>query len=127
MSEIPLLLNTNFSTLKHLVLAAYLARPHSWDMAFQSHTLSRLTHLDLVDTRISHYVLGRILGAAGELRSLTLHGTMEESAKAAVLFGGDQVVLGLNGEDKHTFLPFLESFRQVVDFIRTTSIFSFYE
>ncbi|KAE9401840.1 hypothetical protein BT96DRAFT_1017942 [Gymnopus androsaceus JB14] len=111
MSEIPLLLDTNFSTLKHLVLAAYLARPHSWDMAFQSYTLSRLTHLDLVDTRISHYVLGRILGAAGELRSLTLHGTIEESAKAAVLFGGDQVVPGPNGEDKHTFLPFLESFR----------------
>ncbi|KAF9074356.1 hypothetical protein BDP27DRAFT_1416242 [Rhodocollybia butyracea] len=111
MSEIPLLLNTNLSTLKHLILAAYLARPHSWDMAFQSHTISRLTHLDLVDTRISHYVLGRILGAAGELRSLTLHGTIEEPAKAAVLFGGDQVVPGPNGEDRHTFLPCLESFR----------------
>ncbi|KAJ3912034.1 hypothetical protein F5877DRAFT_54605 [Lentinula edodes] len=111
MSEIPLLLNTNLPTLKHLVLAAYLARPHSWDMAFQSHAISRLTHLDLVDTRISHYVLGRILGAAGGLRSLTLHGTMEEPAKAAVLFGGDQVIPGPNGEDQHTFLPHLESFR----------------
>ncbi|GAW07885.1 hypothetical protein LENED_009910 [Lentinula edodes] len=112
MSEIPLLLNTNLPTLKHLVLAAYLARPHSWDMAFQSHAISRLTHLDLVDTRISHYVLGRILGAAGGLRSLTLHGTMEEPAKAAVLFGGDQVIPGPNGEDQHTFLPHLESFRR---------------
>ncbi|KIK66352.1 hypothetical protein GYMLUDRAFT_239320 [Collybiopsis luxurians FD-317 M1] len=111
MSEIPSLLNTNLYTLKHLVLAAYLARPHSWDMAFQSHTIGRLTHLDLVDTRISHYVLGRILGAAGELRSLTLHGTIEEPVKAAVLFGGDQVVPGPNGEDRHTFLPYLEAFR----------------
>ncbi|KAJ3988370.1 hypothetical protein F5890DRAFT_1492186 [Lentinula detonsa] len=111
MSEIPLLLDTNFPTLKHLVLAAYLARPHSWDMAFQSHAISRLTHLDLVDTRISHYVLGRILGAAGGLRSLTLHGTMEEPAKAAVLFGGDQVIPGPNGEEMHTFLPYLDSFR----------------
>ncbi|KAJ3849488.1 hypothetical protein EV368DRAFT_75675 [Lentinula lateritia] len=111
MSEIPLLLNTNLPTLKHLVLAAYLARPHSWDMAFQSHAISRLTHLDLVDTRISHFVLGRILGAAGGLRSLTLHGIMEEPAKAAVLFGGDQVIPGPNGEDQHTFLPHLESFR----------------
>ncbi|KAF5342852.1 hypothetical protein D9757_014921 [Collybiopsis confluens] len=111
MSEITLLLNTNLPTLNHLVLAAYLARPHSWDLAFQSHTINRLTHLDLVDTRISHYVLGRILGAAGELRSLTLHGTIEESAKAAVLFGGDQVIPGPNGEDRHTFLPYLESFR----------------
>ncbi|KAJ3770498.1 hypothetical protein FB446DRAFT_744112 [Lentinula raphanica] len=111
MSEIPLLLNTNYSTLNHLILAAYLARPHSWDMAFQSHSISRLTHLDLVDTRISHYVLGRILGAAGGLRSLTLHGTMEEPAKAAVLFGGDQVIIGPDGETKHTFLPHLTSFR----------------
>ncbi|KAJ3762745.1 hypothetical protein EV360DRAFT_92279 [Lentinula raphanica] len=111
MSEIPLLLNTNYSTLNHLILAAYLARPHSWDMAFQSHSISRLTHLDLVDTRISHYVLGRILGAAGGLRSLTLHGIMEEPAKAAVLFGGDQVIIGPDGETKHTFLPHLTSFR----------------
>ncbi|KAJ6578735.1 hypothetical protein DFH09DRAFT_346889 [Mycena vulgaris] len=108
MGEVRTVLDQNVGTLRHLVLGAYLARHHSWDSAFQSVTIKNLTHLDLVDTRISHVVLARI-AHAHSLQSLTLHGTFEEPAAAGVVFGSDQV---LDGE--HTFLPQLEAFRFVL-------------
>ncbi|KAJ3559048.1 hypothetical protein NP233_g11361 [Leucocoprinus birnbaumii] len=109
-SEITTVLNNNSSTLKHLTLGAYLLRQHSWDATFSSPTIHNLTHLDLVDTRISHTVLSRIAHAAGgvnsRLESLTLHGVMEEPGKAAVVFGSDEIIDG-----EHTFLPRLKAFR----------------
>jgi len=108
MGEIRTVLDKNEHTLRHLILGAYLAREHSWDSAFQSVTIKNLTHLDLVDTRISHIVLARI-AHAHNLQSLTLHGTFEEPASASVVFASDHVI-----EGKHTFLPHLESFRFVL-------------
>jgi hypothetical protein len=108
MGEIATVLDNNAATLRHLCLGAYLARDHSWDMAFQSVTIKNLTHLDLVDTRISHIVLARI-AHAHQLQSLTLHGTFEEPSSASVVFGSDHVIDG-----RHTFLPHLESFRFVL-------------
>jgi hypothetical protein len=108
MGEVRTVLDENEHTLRRLILGAYLERHHSWDLAFQSITIKNLTHLDLVDTRISHIVLARIAHANG-LRSLTLHGTLEEPCPAAVVFGSDQVIDGM-----HTFLPNLEAFRFVL-------------
>lgn len=111
-SEITTVLNNNSSTLTHLILGAYLLRQHSWDSPFSSPAIHNLTHLDLVDTRISHLVLSRIANAAGgvngRLESLTLHGIMEEPGKAAVIFGSDEVV---GSDDQHTLFPRLKSFR----------------
>jgi hypothetical protein len=59
---------------------------------------------------------------------LTLHGTLEEEGKAAVLFGSDLSTPSLDGEGvRHTFLPHLISFRCVLighddDFSLWTSI-----
>jgi hypothetical protein len=108
MGEVRTVLDQNEHTLRHLILGAYLERHHSWDSAFQSITIKNLTHLDLVDTRISHLVLARIAHANG-LESLTLHGTLEEPGPAAVVFGSDQMIDGV-----HTFLPHLEAFRFVL-------------
>ena len=108
MGEVRTVLDQNQHTLRHLILGAYLERHHSWDSAFQSTTIKNLTHLDLVDTRISHIVLARI-AHANALQSLTLHGTLEEPGPAAVVFGSDQVV-----DSVHTFLPHLEAFRFVL-------------
>ncbi|KAJ7092432.1 hypothetical protein B0H15DRAFT_833910 [Mycena belliarum] len=108
MGEVRTVLDQNACTLRHLVLGAYLARHHSWDSAFQSVTIKNLTHLDLVDTRISHVVLARI-AHAHSLQSLTLHGTFEEPVAAGVVFNSDHI---LDGE--HTFLPQLEAFRFVL-------------
>lgn len=108
MGEVRTVLDQNQHTLRHLILGAYLERHHSWDSAFQSITIKNLTHLDLVDTRISHLVLARIAHANG-LQSLTLHGTLEEPGPAAVVFGSDQMIDGV-----HTFLPHLEAFRFVL-------------
>ncbi|CAK5271213.1 unnamed protein product, partial [Mycena citricolor] len=108
MGEVRIVLDQNADTLQHLVLGAYLARDHSWDSAFESVTIKNLTQLDLVDTRISHFVLSRIAHAHG-LQSLTLHGTFEDPAAAAVVFGSDHIIDG-----QHTFLPHLEAFRFVV-------------
>lgn len=108
MGEVRTVLDKNEHTLRHLILGAYLERQHSWDSAFQSVTIKNLTHLDLVDTRVSHAVLARI-AHAHNLQSLTLHGTLEEPASASVVFGSDHVIDG-----KHTFLPHLESFRFVL-------------
>jgi hypothetical protein len=105
MGEVRIVLDTNASTLKHLSLGAYLLRNHSWDSTFQSSTIWSLTHLDLVDTHISHFVLSKI-AHAHQLRSLTLHGTFEEPASASVVFGADHIIDGT-----HTFLPRLEAFR----------------
>lgn len=108
MGEVRTVLDQNQHNLRHLILGAYLERHHSWDSAFQSITIKNLTHLDLVDTRISHLVLARIAHANG-LQSLTLHGTLEEPGPAAVVFGSDQMIDGV-----HTFLPHLEAFRFVL-------------
>ncbi|KAF8647574.1 hypothetical protein AX16_006613 [Volvariella volvacea WC 439] len=108
MGEVRTVLDANEGTLKHLILGAYLARNHSWDNVFQSITIKNLTHLDLVDTRISHIVLARI-AHAHNLQSLTLHGTFEEPSSASVVFGSDHVIDG-----RHTFLPHLEAFRFVL-------------
>jgi len=108
MSEVRSVLDANEHTLRHLVLGASLERQHSWDLAFQSSTIKNLTHLDLVDTKISHIVLARI-AHAHNLQSLTLHGTLEEPASARVVFGSDQIIDG-----QHTFLPHLEAFRFIL-------------
>lgn len=108
MGEVRTVLDKNEGTLRHLILGAYLERHHSWDSTFQTSTIKNLTHLDLVDTRISHVVLARI-AHAHNLQSLTLHGTFEEPASATVIFKSDQVIDG-----EHTFLPDLESFRFVL-------------
>ncbi|KII90118.1 hypothetical protein PLICRDRAFT_40319 [Plicaturopsis crispa FD-325 SS-3] len=108
MGEVRTVLDQNEHTLQHLCLGAYLARHHSWDSAFQSLTIKNLTHLDLVDTRISHIVLARI-AHAHNLQSLTLHGTFEQPSAASVVFGSDHVLDG-----RHTFLPHLEAFRFVL-------------
>lgn len=108
MGEVRNVLDNNESSLRHLCLGAYLMRDHSWDRVFESATIKNLTHLDLVDTRISHIVLARI-AHAHNLQSLTLHGTFEEPSSASVVFGSDHVIDG-----RHTFLPHLESFRFVL-------------
>ncbi len=108
MGEIRTVLDQNKYTLRHLILGAYLARDHSWDLVFESPSIKNLTHLDLVDTRISHFVLTRI-AHAHNLQSLTLHGTFEEPNSAAVIFASDHII-----EDQHTFLPQLEAFRFVL-------------
>lgn len=108
MGEVRTVLDNNASTLRHLVLGAYLKRTHSWDSAFQSATIQNLTHLDLFDTRISHVVLARI-AHAHRLQSLTLHGTFEQPGAASVVFGSDHIIDG-----QHTFLPHLEAFRFVL-------------
>lgn len=43
------------------------------------------------------------------LTHLTLHGTFEDPRSAEILFGADHVV-----EGRHTFLPYLESFRFLI-------------
>ncbi|EEB90345.1 hypothetical protein MPER_11458 [Moniliophthora perniciosa FA553] len=108
MGEVRDVLDANANTLTHLVLGAHLQRNHSWDNAFQSPTISKLTHLDLVDTRISHLVLARI-AHAHNLRSLTLHGTFDEPSSASVVFSSDHIIDG-----RHTFLPHLEAFRFIL-------------
>ncbi|KAJ2931938.1 hypothetical protein H1R20_g5163, partial [Candolleomyces eurysporus] len=108
MGEVRTVLDENEGTLRHLILGAYLERQHSWDSVFQSPTIKNLTHLDLVDTRISHIVLARI-AHAHNLQSLTLHGTFEEPSSASVVFNSDQIIDG-----QHTFLPHLEAFRFVL-------------
>ena len=108
MGEVRIVLDENEHSLRHLILGAYLARHHSWDSVFQSATIKNLTHLDLVDTRISHIVLTRI-AHAHNLQSLTLHGIFEEPSSAAVVFASDHVIDGV-----HTFLPHLRAFRFVM-------------
>ncbi|KAJ7049074.1 hypothetical protein C8F01DRAFT_1379121 [Mycena amicta] len=115
MGEVRAVLDQNSQTLRHLVLGAYLMRAHSWDAAFQSVTIKNLTHLDLVDTRISQLVLARIAQAHG-LQSLTLHGSFEAPEAATVVFATDVPSDdGAGGGGlEHTFLPLLESFRFVL-------------
>jgi hypothetical protein len=116
MNEVRTVLDNNTDTLKHLTLVAYLARTHSWDSAFGSPTIQHLTHLDLVDTRISDVVLARI-AHAHNLVSLTLHGTLDQSAAATAIFGADHLLpnpgasTSSNSPTQHMFLPHLEAFR----------------
>ncbi|KAK7057913.1 hypothetical protein R3P38DRAFT_2843621 [Favolaschia claudopus] len=112
MGEVRSVLDHNAASLTHLVLGAYLARAHDWDSAFQSVTIRSLTHLDLVDTRVSQLVLARI-AHAGALEGLTLHGTLADPGAAAVIFGSDHVE-GEEGEGVHALLPHLRSFRFVL-------------
>ncbi|KIJ41064.1 hypothetical protein M422DRAFT_172759 [Sphaerobolus stellatus SS14] len=108
MDEVRAVLDRNQETLERLTLGAYLMRHHSWDDAFRSATIQKLTHLDLVDTRISHFVLTRI-ALAPNLKSLTLHGTFERPNAASVVFGSDQEL-----EGRHTLWPKLEAFRFIM-------------
>ncbi len=123
MNEIRTVLDDNADTLKHLTLGAYLARAHSWDSAFGSSTIQLLTHLDLVDTRISNVVLARI-AHAHNLVSLTLHGTLDQPAAAIAVFGADHLLPNpgpstgtgtgaafIPNSPTHAFLPHLEAFR----------------
>ncbi|KAI0282237.1 hypothetical protein BC826DRAFT_1065780 [Russula brevipes] len=118
MGEVRTVLDNNAHTLTHLTLGAYLARAHSWDSAFGSPTIQHLTHLELVDTRISNVVLARIAHARN-LVSLTLHGTLDQPTAAAAVFGADHVPsdagesTGVSTTDSpmHVFLPHLEAFR----------------
>ncbi|KZV99980.1 hypothetical protein EXIGLDRAFT_639849, partial [Exidia glandulosa HHB12029] len=108
MGEIRMVLDNNEQTLRHLCLGASLNRVHSWDEAFESSAIRNLSQLELVDTRISHLVLTRLIHASS-LRALTLHGTFEDVNAAAVILGSDHVVDG-----QHTLLPLLEEFRFVM-------------
>lgn len=108
MGEARNVLDNNEVSLRHLCLGAYLKRDHSWDRTFESVSIKNLTHLDLVDTRISHFVLTRV-AHAHNLQSLTLHGEFEEAGSASVVFGSDHIIDG-----RHTFLPHLEAFRFVL-------------
>jgi hypothetical protein len=121
MNEVRTVLDSNKNTLKHLTLGAYLARTHSWDSAFGSTTIQDLTHLELVDTRISHVVLMRI-AHAHNLISLTLHGTLDMPAEATAIFGANHVLphpdagcegasASMTGAPTHVLLPHLEAFR----------------
>lgn len=115
MNEVRTVLDNNADTLKHLTLGAYLARAHSWDSAFGSPTIQHLTHLELVDTRISNVVLARI-AHAHNLVSLTLHGTLDQPAAATAIFGADHLLpsagaLAPPSSPTHMLLPHLEAFR----------------
>ncbi|KAN0142176.1 hypothetical protein V8E53_000638 [Lactarius tabidus] len=119
--EVRTVLDNNNRTLTHLTLGAHLARTHSWDSAFGSPTIQNLTHLELVDTRISHVVLTRI-AHAHNLISLTLHGTLDTPAEATAIFGANHVPTNqiaswagasanMTGAQVHVLLPHLEAFR----------------
>ncbi|KAI0246589.1 hypothetical protein BJV78DRAFT_1297892 [Lactifluus subvellereus] len=118
MDEVRTVLDNNADTLTHLTLGAYLARAHSWDSAFGSPTVQNLTHLELVDTRISDVVLARI-AHAHNLVSLTLHGTLDMPAAATAIFSADHVAPSPDAGTRasamsapmHVFLPHLEVFR----------------
>ncbi|KAH9953480.1 hypothetical protein BC827DRAFT_1146062 [Russula dissimulans] len=114
MDEVRAVLDNNANTLTHLTLGAYLARAHSWDSAFGSPTIQHLTHLELVDTRISPVVLTRI-AHAHNLVSLTLHGILDQPAAATAIFGADHVppsdAKKTSSSPTHVFLPHLEAFR----------------
>ena len=118
MNEVRTVLDNNRNSLTHLTLGAYLARTHSWDSAFGSPTIQNLTHLELVDTRISHVVLARI-AHAHNLISLTLHGTLDMPAEATAIFGANHIPqhpdAGCEGASAsaptHVLLPHLEAFR----------------
>jgi hypothetical protein len=118
MDEVRTVLDNNANMLTHLTLGAYLARSHSWDSAFGSPTIQQLTHLELVDTRISDVVLSRI-AHAHNLVSLTLHGTLDMPAAATAIFGADHLLpspdtsmrAGVIDAPMHVFLPHLEIFR----------------
>lgn len=116
-NEVRTVLDNNYKTLTHLTLAAYLARTHSWDSVFGSPTIQNLTHLELVDTRISHVVLTRI-AHAHNLISLTLHGTLDTPAEATAIFGANRIPLDWAGASAsitsapmHVLFPHLEAFR----------------
>ncbi|KAI9435553.1 hypothetical protein H4582DRAFT_2059465 [Lactarius indigo] len=121
MNEVRTVLDKNENTLTHLTLGANRARTHAWDLAFGSPTIQNLTHLELVDTRISHIVLARIAHAYN-LVSLTLHGTLDTPAEATAIFGANHIPpypdagcegasASITGALTHVLLPRLEAFR----------------
>ena len=77
-------------------------------MTFESITIKKLTHLDLVNTSISHFVLTRIAHAYN-FQSLTLHPRFVDPDSASVMFARDRIIDG-----RHTLLPCLEAFRFVM-------------
>ena len=110
--DIRTLLDRNDRTLKHVALGASLlvwdhSWDHSWDLTFESITIKNLTHLDLVNTSISHFVLTRI-AHCHSLQSLTLDGRLVDLDSASVVFAKDRIIDG-----RHTLLPRLEAFRFV--------------
>ncbi|KAF8259916.1 hypothetical protein EI94DRAFT_1717871 [Lactarius quietus] len=121
LDEVRTVLDNNINTLTHLTLGAYLTRTHSWDSAFGSPTIQNLSHLELVNTRISHVVLARIADAHN-LISLTLHGTLDTPAEATAIFGANHLPpnpnadwagasASMTGAQMHVLLPYLEDFR----------------
>jgi len=100
-------LDRNKCTLKHLTLGS--ALHHSWGLAFESVTIKNLTHLHLIGTSISNFVLARI-ALARNLQSLTLHGLFEDPCSASVVFANDHIIDGT-----HTLLPHLEAFRLLLE------------
>ena len=104
LEDIRAVLNRNESTLKHLVLGRCSDFDNSLDLAFESVTISNLTHLDLFSTYVSGFVLDRIAHARN-LQSLTLHGSFPEPEFASQMFA----------TGSRTFLPHLESFGFVME------------
>jgi hypothetical protein len=111
MNEVYTVLKNDADTLKHLTLVAFLARTHSWDLAFGSSTIQHLTHvthLDLVDTSRTQPHLA--------------HPTRSQSAAATAIFGADHLLPNLgastglgaasmSNSPAHMFLPHFEAFR----------------
>jgi hypothetical protein len=75
MEEIRTMLDRNECTLKHFIIGGGITDLHpelSWDSIFESVTINNLTHLHLIDIRISHFALTRIF-SAHKLQTLTLN------------------------------------------------------
>ena len=87
---------------------AYLQRNDPWDHALKLATIRNLTHLELVDARISHVVLARI-PYAHRLKSLILHGHFERPSLESMVLWSNHI-----DDTVYTFLPHLEEFRLVM-------------
>jgi hypothetical protein len=106
MKELRTVLDLNECTLTHLTLGGFDPLScSSCHLAFESETINNLTHLDLVDTSVSHFMLTRI-ASAHRLQSLTFHGEFVDPDTASVVFASDRIVDG-----SHTLWPHLEAFR----------------
>ena len=98
MAELMTTFNAYSSTLTHLCLPVYLARPPSWDSAFQSLTVDHLTRLELVDIKVSYYVLRRVVTCSERLTHLKIPEVPRSSSERTMCWSC------------HLFLPYLESF-----------------
>ena len=81
---------------------------HLWDHALKLATVQNLTHLELIDMRISHVVLIQILYAYW-LESLIIHAHFEQLPSESVVLWSNHV-----DETVYTFLPHLEELRLVM-------------